>query len=138
MSQPSRTLLFATAICAVSIYQSLASIAADRLIGLFNSGIYTDVNIKEAVLTNDGEVRITFSTLAETLYFCPGANGKTTEERVELSFVRESIKNRPNVTYPAKSTDPTKSTDKFILIDAQGKPIYLNTGKGLIKIYPAN
>lgn len=140
MSQPSRILFLATTLCVVFLYQPLASRAADSLTGLFNSGIYggKDLNIKEAVLTKDGEVRITFTTLTETMYFCPGANGKTTEERIELSFVRESYKNRPNVTYPAKSADAKKSIDQYILIDAQGKPIYLNTGKGSIKIYPTN
>lgn len=140
MSHPSRILFLATVTCVAFLYQSFASRAADSLTGLFNSGIYIgkDLNIKEAVLTKDGEVRITFNTLTETLYFCPGANGKTTDERIELSFVRESIKNRPNVTYPAKSTDAKKSADQYILIDAKGKPIYLNTGKGSIKIYPAN
>ncbi len=140
MSQSSRFLFLATALCVVFLYQSLASRAADSLTGLINSGIYAgkDLNIKEAVLTNDGEVRITFTTLTETIYFCPGANGKTTAERIELSFVRESNNSRPNVTYPAKSTDAKKSLDKYILIDAKGKPIYLNTGNGSIKIYPAN
>ncbi len=92
------------------------------------------IQIKEAKRTEDGKVKITFRAMAETLYFCPGANGKTTTEGIELTFVRSSIMRKPKVKYPAKVVPDTAT--RFIVVDAKNQPLFLKSGKKLVKIFP--
>jgi hypothetical protein len=77
--------------------------------------------------------------MPETLYYCPGANGETTEEGTLLIFVRSFVKVKPKVDYPAKHKgDPAKTLDQLILVDAKDKPVFVKSGKDLIKIFPAD
>jgi hypothetical protein len=97
------------------------------------------LEIREVTLTDSGEVQVTFNTMPETLYYCPGANGDTTEEGTLLTFVRSFVKAKPKVDYPAtRKGDPAKTWDKLILVDAKDKPIFVKSGKDVVKIFPAD
>jgi len=107
--------------------------AADRWI---YSGDALD--IKEVKLTDSGEVEITFTTLIESAWYCPGANGKVGKEKKVLTFVRAWYSQRPKVDFPARLKDHQKKTlESVIRVDSKGQPIFVKSGKNLIKIYPA-
>jgi hypothetical protein len=61
-----------------------------------------DVAFSEIRSNEKGEVEITYTTVPESLYCCPGANAKTTKEGIEFTFMRSIIHKNPKVTYPAK------------------------------------
>lgn len=92
------------------------------------------VTIKKAKRIKDAKVKITFRAMPETLFFCPGANGKTTKDGLILTFVRSSIKRKLQVQYRAKVISDTAT--RFIVVDAKDQPIYMKSGKKLVKIYP--
>ena len=92
-----------------------------------------DITIKEVKAEKDGTVEIRFTAKAESLYYCPGANAKTTEKGIELTFVRSYIKKKPDVIYPAKSG---KNGQKMINVNAKEKSIFLRDGEKLVKLFP--
>ena len=95
--------------------------------------------IREVTLTDSGKIQITFNTMPETLYYCPGANGEASQRGTVLTFVRSFVKAKPKVDYPAKRKgDPAKTWDKLILVDAKDRPIFVKSGKDLLKIFPAD
>jgi len=94
------------------------------------------LTIKEAKLNDNGMVQITFTTLSETVWYCPGANGKVTKEGIELKFVRSWFKRKPKVHYPAKPVKKNNHTEQRILIDAKGRPLFIHSGKKRIQIFP--
>ena len=69
-------MLIAAAICGGFLVSSPMSAAAER--STYSGG---QLDIKEVTLTDSGKVQITFNTMPETLYYCPGANGETTARR---------------------------------------------------------
>ena len=94
------------------------------------------LTIKEAKLTDNGMVQITFTTMPETVWYCPGANGKVTKDGIELKFVRSWFKWKPKVHYPAKPVKKNNHLEQRILINAKGKPLFIRSGKKWIKIFP--
>ncbi len=110
----------------VELSVSPASVAANDAYG------QEDLTFKEIRSDKNGTVQITFTARPESLYFCPGANAKTTDKGIELTFVRSSIRKRPKVTYPAKSVEK----GKVISVTAKDKPVFWRDGKELIKMFP--
>jgi len=97
------------------------------------------LEIREVTLTESGKVQITFNTMPETLYYCPGANGEASQRGTVLTFVRSFAKAKPKVDYPAKRKgDPAKTWDQLILVDAKDKPIFVKSGKDLVRMFPVD
>ena len=92
------------------------------------------VNIEKIQPLKDGKIEIHYRTMIESLWWCPGANGKKSDAGTELTFVHVSHKARPKVTYPRKSGEKRTA---IIVVPADGKPIFLVHGKKRIKLYPA-
>jgi hypothetical protein len=123
----------------LALASCLPSAAADEGIDELCRELLDSIAADDPSLTDSGEVQITFNTMPESLYYCPGANGETTEEGTLLTFVRSFVKVKPRVDYPAKRKgDPAKTWDKLILVDAKDKPIFVKSGKDLVKIFPAD
>ncbi len=95
-----------------------------------------DLEFIEIKSGNEGEVEIEFTAMLETLYFCPGANAKTTEKGIELTFVRSYYKTKPKVTYPAKRVNMEQGMAQVIVVPAKGKAVFLRDGKKLVKLFP--
>ena len=91
------------------------------------------IHIQQAALIEDGKVKITFRGMPETLWYCPGANGKTTKDAIELTFVRAPLKNKPKVTYPATVDDD--GFTRCIVVDAKGKPLFLKSGNTRMRVF---
>jgi hypothetical protein len=97
------------------------------------------LKIRKVTLADSGKVQITFNTMPETLYYCPGANREASQRGTLLTFVRSFAKAKPKVDYPAKRKgDPAKTSEWSILVDAKDKPIFVKSGKDLVKIFPAD
>ncbi len=89
--------------------------------------------MKSIVLNEEGKVEIDFSTLIETIYSCPGANSKMTEQGLELVFVRRHIHKKDPVDHPV--IFKPGQIGGVITVDPQSKPIYLRSGDKLQKIW---
>ena len=89
-------------------------------------------------LLDNGAVEITFSSTAETLYYCPGANAKTTKNGIELTFVRSFLKAKPKVTYPAVrvASKENEGTQMKITVARKSQKIFLRDGDKLLKLFP--
>lgn len=59
----------------------------------------------------------------ERLYVCPGANGDIQPDHVDIRFVRAWYKKRPEVMYPAQKTSAQNSIRRFVVIEADDKPV---------------
>jgi hypothetical protein len=94
------------------------------------------VTIRSVEANDRGRVRIEYHTRAETLYFCPGANSDIQPDYVDIRFVRAWYKKRPEVMYPAQKTSAQNSIRRFVVIEAEDKPVYLVSGKKRIKLFP--
>lgn len=92
------------------------------------------IDIQEAALTKDGKVRIKFQVMMETLWYCPGANAEITKDQIELTFVRAWWKKKPKVTHPAYVSK--EGGVRVMIVDSKGKPVFLKSGKELVKIFP--
>ncbi len=97
----------------------------------------SDLTFKEVKSQADGTVQIVFTSLPETLYYCPGAKATTTKKGVELTFVRSRIKKKPKVDYPAKLFKKGEIL-KVVTVPAKGNPVFLRDGKKLVKLHPAD
>lgn len=93
------------------------------------------LTIREFEVKKNGDVHIVFRPMAETMYWCPGANAKVTPEGIELTFVRTGFKKRPEVDYPAKRVKETG--DRVLVVPAKGKQIFVRDGKELVKLEAA-
>ncbi len=47
-----------------------------------------EITIKKTELNQEGQLEITFETLVEAMWYCPGANGERVEAGIELTFPR--------------------------------------------------
>ena len=94
-----------------------------------------DLTFKEIKSQADGTVQIVFTSLAESLYYCPGVKATTTKKGVEFTFVRSGIKKKPKVDYPAK---PVKKGGilKVVTVPTKGGSVFLRDGKKLVKLNP--
>lgn len=95
-----------------------------------------DLTFKEIKSDKEGEVEITFTVEVESLYFCPGANAKTTKTGIELTFVRSSIQKKPKVTYPAKFVKEGDKTVMVITVTAKDESVFLRDDEKLVKLFP--
>ncbi len=96
-----------------------------------------DITIKGVKAGDEGKVEIRFAAPLESMYYCPGANAKTTEKGVELTFVRSYMKKKPKVTYPATFVrKPNQPVEAVIAVTANGKSMFLRDGEKLIQLYP--
>ena len=94
------------------------------------------VTIRSVEADDRGCVRIDYHTRAETLYYCPGANGDIQPDQVDIRFVRAWYKKRPKVTYPAHKTSEQNSIRRFVVIESGDKPVYMVSGDKRIKLFP--
>lgn len=124
MSQRTHTLTWLLIVAVLAIPTTFAAEASKR------KGVYSvdDVKIASVKATAEGKLEIKFNTLAETLYFCPGANATKKDDALELRFVRCSIRKKCKVDHPAK--------DGRLTIPAGEKPIFVADGKKRVKIWP--
>ena len=125
----SRLLFYLTAVTLLIAYLPSGYALGDSTYG---ASALTIEKIKEQ---DNGDIQIVFTSMAETMYHCPGANGKVTKKGVELTFVRAGYKKSPKVDYPAVPSGKD-SLSKIITIPAKGLPVFLNDGKRLVKIHP--
>lgn len=95
------------------------------------------LTIKEVRELQDGQVRIEFETIPETLYSCPGVKAKKTDEGIELTFVRAMVrkKKQAKVDFEAQRVSEN-SIARTVTIPANGKPVFLRDGRKLAKIAP--
>ena len=140
-----KKITFSRRVCLTAIVAALAlpTIYAGNALYAFyvltSPSVYgeKDITIKEVKAEKDGKVKITFTAPLESIYYCPGANAKTTEKGIELTFVRSYMKKKPKVTYPATSVrKPNEPVEKVITVTANGKAIFLRDGEKLIQLYP--
>ena len=95
------------------------------------------ISIKGIKAGDEGKVEIRFAASLESMYYCPGANAKTTGKGIELTFVRSYMKKKPKVTYPAKYVRrPNEPVEEVITVTANGKAIFLRDGEKLIQFHP--
>lgn len=92
------------------------------------------VTIKKVEPQKNATIKITYSTMAETMYFCPGANSTTTDKGVELSFPRAYFKSRAKAEHPG--TPIKDSFYKTVIIPTEGKPVFIKNGKKPVQIHP--
>ena len=92
-----------------------------------------NLTVEKVERNRDGQVEITFGTLAESMFFCPGANAKETDQGIELTFVRAVYNQRPNVDYPAVRRP--QGSAKVISIETPDKPILIRSPNGLEPIW---
>jgi hypothetical protein len=92
--------------------------------------------IREVEVQVDSSIKVTFIVLTESMWFCPGADGKKSGKDIELTFERALYNKRPKVDYPAKSVSKGDMS-KVITIPAPFESVFLRDGKKLVKIYPA-
>ena len=121
----------AAAAASTATFDAIMSARADSVYG------EKDISLKEIKAENEGKVEITFASKLETLYYCPGANAKTTEKGIELTFVRSYYKKKPKVTYPATFMRKWHGpVEEVITVTANGKSIFLRDGEKLVKLFP--
>lgn len=103
-----------------------------------DSSAYTSDNltIKEVTTAKNGTVRIAFTTMPETLWYCPGANCKKTDKGLHLTFVRANFKKRPKVDLRVTFKDQAKSIIRYITIPAESGPIFYHDGDRLVQLHP--
>ena len=92
--------------------------------------------IKKVDELDDGSLKITYTVLVETMYHCPGAKSKTTDDGIELSFVRASFRKRPEVDHPAKKVKKDGKLEWVITVPAPSGKVWVRQGKKLAKLYP--
>lgn len=95
-----------------------------------------EVWIEDAVRLDDGKIKITFSTMPESLYYCPGAVGEIKKNWIDITFVRAGIRRRPKVTYPVQRVSDPGKVSKFIVIDSGGKPVFVKTEGKRLQVFP--
>ncbi len=83
-----------------------------------------DIKVQETVVNASGQLEITYVTLVESAYFCPGAIGENTQHGLELSFVRLPVGRKLSVTYPAQQTGQWANK---IVVDPRGQPVLLRS-----------
>jgi hypothetical protein len=98
-----------------------------------NSYSNEDITIQALEQNEDGLTKIFYSSILETLYFCPGANVTETKEKITVEFIRCSINEKCEVTHPAMQ----EGQDEYILIDKGEKSIFLKHRNELFSIPPS-
>jgi len=117
------TLALATAQAGIFLYQ----VTGDSAYGA------KDIAFEEVRAISEGMVEIRFTSKLETLYYCPGANAKTTNKGIELSFVRSYMERKPKVTYPVTNV---KNAVEMITVPTNGKAVFLRDGENLVELFP--
>lgn len=87
------------------------------------------------VIADDGKIRIVYRTRLESMWHCPGANAKVTEKGVELTFVRAMYNQRPEIDYLAAPAGERSELENVIIVEPNGKPIFLRSGDELKQIW---
>jgi hypothetical protein len=120
----------ATAVCSLAAYNAFAN--AFGIGGHYGEDNYT-LTIEKVQPFKDGQIEIHYRPMVESVWWCPGANGKKTDAGTELTFVRAFHKFNPKVTYPMRRGE--KGT-AIIVVPGGGKPIFRVAGKRRIQVYP--
>lgn len=92
------------------------------------------VHIQQVERKTANLVKIDYSIMLETLYYCPGANLTEENENIQMAFVRCAIKEKCPVTHRANRVGERE----FILIRHNGKPVYLKGKNTLTRIFPVS
>jgi hypothetical protein len=114
-----------------SITAALAAQSSSSILGR-SSYSADQVEIQQVSLAEDGKVKITFRVMAETVWYCPGADAATKKDRIELTFVRAWFKKTPKVTCPTVADKGHQS----IVVEAKGKPLFIKSGKKWVELRP--
>lgn len=96
------------------------------------------LTIKKIELNDEGQLEVTFQTTTESAWHCPGAHVTTTDDCVELTLVRTGSNNHPKVDLPASPTERPDSPERVIVVDVQGKPLFLKAGDERVLLWYAN
>ncbi len=64
-----------------------------------------DISFFDISKVGTNEVRIYFTAIAETLFYCPGANFSEEQGNILIEFVRCPVNDTCDVSYPAKRDD---------------------------------
>jgi hypothetical protein len=93
---------------------------------------YKQITIKN--ITEEGDkLKIEYSTLLETLYFCPGVKLEEQGNKIFLIFIRCSIKKNCDIDIKAERNTSGKET---LILDNNGKNIFIKDISGQYKIHP--
>ncbi|WP_143821130.1 hypothetical protein [Motiliproteus sp. MSK22-1] len=95
-----------------------------------NSYSHDELSIESIERQDNGSTKIVYSTILETLYYCPGANVTEKKDGIHIEFVRCPIDDLCNVTHPLK----LENDKEYIVIEDVEKKLYLKTKNDLIKI----
>ena len=91
--------------------------------------------IRKVELQDDSSLKVTFTVDAESMWFCPGANGKKAGKDIELTFARAKYDKRPKMDYPVKFA-AKGDISLVVTIPAPFDAVFIRDGKNLVKIYP--
>jgi hypothetical protein len=93
-----------------------------------------DVSGVEVSSADTNRVRIRYSPLMESMYFSPGANVVEGNDGIAVELVRCPIKERCQVSHQASQESAGQLA---IVVEHQGKPVFLAFKDGRRQIYPA-
>jgi len=95
----------------------------------YNSDKITIVSVEQ----NANKVKVSYRTIMETLYFCPGVLVKETAKNISVVFVRCGIKDECPVTLKAQQGE-----DGIDIVEIENKvlPIFLVYEGGKEKLFP--
>ncbi len=99
-----------------------------------NMNIYgkDDISFSDISNASTNEIRIYFTAIAETLFYCPGANSSEEQGSILIEFVRCPIADTCDVSYPAKRDDK----GEYIVLESTNKAIFFRSSSSLEQIFP--
>ena len=105
----------------------VTSCKGEIMSGSYNQG---EVTIIATEQNSNNSTTVFYSSMLETLYYCPGA--KITEEKdgIYIEFVRCPINDKCEITHPAQNDKGSE----FILINNVTKPLYIKGKNGVTRI----
>lgn len=94
-----------------------------------------EITIEKIEKQDDGSLQISYHAMAETIYYCPGVNAKTTKQGLELTFVRSHFKKKAKADYLA---DPPKKDTliRTVTVPATGQTVFIKSSDQLVQIFP--
>ncbi len=95
------------------------------------------LTIHEVTAREDGTIQIAFSTLIETMWFCPGADAVETPDGIVIRFLRVGFKERPEVDYPATAAEIDGRIAQTITLPAGTRAVFYQNGDERQELLPA-
>lgn len=94
------------------------------------------ITIKNVKRLGDSSVQIVYRTIAETMWYCPGADIKEIAEGLEVRFVRERLNKKKKVDHPGKVFGDGTKAWKVLTIPSKGEALYIRNGRKLVELLP--